>query len=219
LPRRSQPAVDVVVFDFDGTLVASRFVDEAAVAALVASDPAAAAGVETFWRHEGEPLVSRIELAWPGRTSEVLPLFERPEAPHRFPGITALLKELDRDGLLLAVVSSRRLAALHRGLDATGLGSHFPVVIGLDDVTTPKPSPEGLILALERLGVSPARGVFVGDSDHDVEAGRRAGVTVWRAAWGLPAAHPALAHPSGTLLLHRPAEVGEQLRRLTRPDV
>jgi beta-phosphoglucomutase-like phosphatase (HAD superfamily) len=50
------------------------------------------------------------------------------------------------------VVSSRRLAALHRGLAATGLGGHFPVVIGLDDVTTPKPSPEGLILALERLG-------------------------------------------------------------------
>jgi len=198
--------------------VASRFVDEAAVAALVASDPASAAGVETFWRHEGEPLVDRIELAWPGRTSEVLPLFERPEAPRPFPGITELLKELDRDGLLLAVVSSRRLAALHRGLAATGLGGHFPVVIGLDDVTTPKPSPEGLILALERLGASPARAVFVGDSDHDVEAGRRAGVTVWRAVWGLPAVPPAPAHPHGTLLLRRPEEVVEQLRRLGRPD-
>jgi phosphoglycolate phosphatase-like HAD superfamily hydrolase len=91
-------------------------------------------------------------------------------------------------------------------------------VIGLDDVTTPKPSPEGLILALERLGASPARAVFVGDSDHDVEAGRRAGVTVWRAVWGLPAVPPAPAHPHGTLLLRRPEEVVEQLRRLGRPD-
>jgi HAD superfamily hydrolase (TIGR01509 family) len=199
--------------------VASRFVDEAAVAALVASDPAAAAGVETFWRHEGEPLVSRIELAWPGRSSEILPLFERPEAPRIFPGIAPLLDKLDRKGLLLAVVSSRRLAALQRGLDASGLRSHFPVVIGLEDVTTPKPSPEGLILALERLGVPPAQAVFVGDSDHDVEAGRRAGVTVWRAVWGLPAGHPAPAHPDGTLLLRRPEEIGERLRRLARPDV
>jgi len=200
-------------------LVASRFVDEAAVAALVASDPAAAAGVETFWRHEGEPLVSRIELAWPGRSSEILPLFERPEAPRLFPGIAPLLNNLDRKGLLLAVVSSRRLAALQSGLDATGLRSHFPVVIGLEDVTTPKPSPEGLILALERLGVPPPQAVFVGDSDHDVEAGRRAGVTVWRAVWGLPAGDRAPAHPDGTLLLRRPEEIGERLRRLARPDV
>lgn len=199
--------------------MASRFVDEAAVAALVASDPAAAAGVETFWRHEGEPLVSRIELAWPGRSSEILPLFERPEAPRLFPGIAPLLNNLDRKGLLLAVVSSRRLAALQSGLDATGLRSHFPVVIGLEDVTTPKPSPEGLILALERLGVPPPQAVFVGDSDHDVEAGRRAGVTVWRAVWGLPAGDRAPAHPDGTLLLRRPEEIGERLRRLARPDL
>ena len=111
--------------------------------------------------------MSRIELAWPGRTAGILPLFERPEAPRRFPGIATLLRKLDREGLLLAVVSSRRLAALHRGLDATGLRSHFPVVIGLEDVTTPKPSPEGLLLALERLGAPPAQAVFVGDSDLD----------------------------------------------------
>jgi pyrophosphatase PpaX len=212
---RLQPAVDAVVFDFDGTLVASRFVDEAAVAELIAADPSAAAGAVTFWSHEGEPLVSRIELAWPGRSSEILPLFERPEAPRRFPGITDLLNRLDREGLLLAVVSSRRLAALRRGLDATGLRSHFPVVIGLEDVTTPKPSPEGLLLALRRLGVAPSQAAFVGDSDLDVEAGRRAGVTVWRAVWGLPVAHPAAVHPNGTLVLRRPAEVGERLERLT----
>jgi phosphoglycolate phosphatase-like HAD superfamily hydrolase len=61
--------------------------------------------------------------------------------------------------------------------------------------------------------------VFVGDSDHDVEAGRRAGVTVWRAVWGLPAGDRAPAHPDGTLLLRRPEEIGERLRRLARPDL
>ena len=214
-PPLHQPAVDAVVFDFDGTLVASRFVDEAVVAELVASDPAAAAGVETFWRHEGEPLVSRIELAWPGRAAGILPHFERPEAPRRFPGIATLLRKLDREGLPMAVVSSRRLFALHRGLDATGLRGYFPVVIGLEDVSRPKPSPEGLLLALGRLGVGPSQAVFVGDSDLDVEAGQRAGVTVWRAIWGLPAAHGAPVHLNGTLLLRRPEEVGERLEGLT----
>ena len=57
-----------MVFDFDGTLVASRFADEAAVAELIGSDPGAAAGAAVFWAHDGEPLLARIELAWPGRT-------------------------------------------------------------------------------------------------------------------------------------------------------
>ena len=139
-----------MVFDFDGTLVASRFADEAAVAELIGSDPAAAAGAAVFWAHDGEPLLTRIELAWPGRTDEILPLFERPDAPLRFPGIVALLGRLGRQGLSLGVVSSRRLAALDQGLRTTGLRHHFTVVVGLDDVAEPKPSPELRLLLASR---------------------------------------------------------------------
>jgi phosphoglycolate phosphatase-like HAD superfamily hydrolase len=202
--------VDAVVFDFDGTLVASRFADEAAVAELIGSDPRAAAGAAVFWAHDGEPLLSRIEMAWPGRTDEILPLFERPAAPRRFPGIGALLGRLGRQGLSLGVVSSRRLAALDQGLRATGLRRHFTVVVGLDDVAEPKPSPEGLLLALGRLGVGPSRAIFIGDTELDVEAGHRAGVAVWRAVWGLPLA-PLPGSADGTVLLHRPEEVGQLL--------
>jgi len=207
-----------VVFDFDGTLVASRSVDEAAVAELIGSDPAAADGAAVFWAHDGEPLLTRIELAWPGRTDQILPLFERPAAPRLFPGIGALLGGLSRQRLSLGVVSSRRLMALDQGLRATGLRRHFMVVVGLDDVAEPKPSPEGLLLALERLGVEPAHAVFIGDTELDVEAGHRAGVTVWRAVWGLPLAPPP-GSSDGTLLVHRPEEVRDRLRGLTRaPD-
>jgi pyrophosphatase PpaX len=204
-----------VVFDYDGTLVASRSGDEAAVAELVDADPGAAAGAGVFWQHDGEPLVTRIEAAWPGRTAEILRLFERQAVPPFYPGIAPLLQGLDRAGLLLAVVSSRRLAPLEASLDATGLRRYFRVVVGLDDVRDPKPSPEGLLLALRRLGVDAPRAVFVGDNDLDVEAGRRAGVTVWRAIWGLPPPHPVPASANGTVLLRRPEEVSERLEGRT----
>ena len=212
----SEPAVDAVVFDYDGTLVASRFADEGAVAELIAAHPDAAAGASTFWRHEGEPLLTRIELAWPGRVGQVLPLFERQAPPRRFPGITRLLDDLGRRGLRLAVVSSRRRVALEQSLRATRLGHHFAVVVGLEDVSRPKPSPEGLLLALRRLGVERSRAVFVGDSELDVRAGQRARVTVWRAAWGLPFLHPAAVHPNGALLLLRPEEVAQHLDGIAR---
>lgn len=208
-PPRAQPALDAVIFDFDGTLVATRSADESAVGALVAADPTAATGVATFWAHDGEPILRRIELAWPGRSAEVLPLFERQGQPRRHPGITRLLRELERRGLAMAVVSSRRRQALDQGLESTRLRPHFRAVVGLDDVREPKPSPEGLRLAMSTLGVTPDRTLYIGDNDLDVEAGHRAGVTVWRAVWGIPR-----VSPNGVVLLHRPADV---VRRLHLP--
>ncbi|MGO8686370.1 MAG: HAD family hydrolase [Candidatus Dormibacteria bacterium] len=205
-----------MVFDYDGTLVASRSADESAVAQLVEEDPSAAPGAAIFWGHDGEPLARRIELAWPGRVSEVLALFERQVQPARFPGVLRVVEELGRLRLRLGVVSSRRVVELERSLAATGLGRHFPVVIGLDDVGEPKPSPEGLLLALARLGVAPGRAVFVGDNQLDLEAGLRAGVTVWMAAWGPPLLDPLAESSNGTVLLRRPEEVIERLVGLGR---
>jgi pyrophosphatase PpaX len=210
-PRpNSKPAVVAVVWDYDGTLVASRFADEAAVAELIHREPAAAAGAELFWSHEGEPLLTRIELAWPGRGAEILPLFEGQASPRRFPGITGVLEALRRRGLPMAVVSSRRRPALEEGLADTGLRSFFRAVVGLDDVREPKPNPEGLLTALGSLGVSPDQAVFVGDSHLDIEAGLRAGVIAWRATWGV---QPVRESGAG-ILLRRPEEVIERLDRL-----
>src|SRR5438105_9508575 len=78
-----------VVWDYDGTLVDTRGADEAAVALLLEADPGAATGTEIFWALEGRPIIERIDLAWPGRADELLPLFDRPIPPRIFPGIVA----------------------------------------------------------------------------------------------------------------------------------
>ena len=41
----------------------------------------------------------------------------------------------------------------------------------------PKPSPEPILVACRRLGITPAEGIFVGDFEFDMLAGRRAGIT------------------------------------------
>jgi pyrophosphatase PpaX len=213
-PQRSASVVDAVIWDYDGTLVDTRGADEAAVAELIAGDPACAAGAELFWAAEGRPITERLELAWPGRVDEVLPLFDRLISPTIFPGIPKVLAELAGRGLRLAVVSSRRLVPLTWGLDACGLRGHFQTVVGLDCVAQPKPDPEGLLLAARRLGVSTTRAVYIGDRDVDVDAGRHAGMTVWRATWALPPALHAAASPRelaapGDVLLRLDGHVAE----------
>ncbi len=204
LPSSARPEIAAVIWDYDGTLVATRFADEAAVAELIRRDPAAAAGAEVFWATEGQPILERLELAWPGRVAEVLPLFDQRVRPHLHRGVRRVLDALRGRGMPMAVVSSRRREPLSWGLAACGLAPFFRVVVGLEDVSEPKPDPEGLLLAARRLGVAPSRAVYVGDSDVDVEAGRRAGMTAWRAAWAAP---PVAGVARSPLLVLHPAEV------------
>jgi HAD superfamily hydrolase (TIGR01509 family) len=199
---------DAVVWDYDGTLVDTRSTDEAAVRHIVAADAGAAEGAALFWSTEGRPILERIERAWPGRTADFLPHFDGDEPPRIFAGVRPLLRELRRRDMPLAIVSSRRLQPLLRGLASSRLRPFFDVVIGLDTVHMPKPDPEGLLLALERLGVPPTRAVVVGDRDVDLEAARRAGATGWRAAWSLGPLGPADRLPVD---LARPASVLERL--------
>ena len=208
LPGSARARFAAVVWDYDGTLVATRFADEAAVAELIRRDPAAAAGAEVFWATEGQPIIERLELAWPGRVAEVLPLFDQRVRPHLHRGVRRVLEELRRRATPMAVVSSRRREPLEWGLTACGLRPFFDVVVGLEDVSEPKPDPEGLLAATRRLGVAPSRAVYIGDSEVDVEAGRRAGMTAWRAAWAAP---PERGAPRAPFLLLHPGEVLERL--------
>jgi pyrophosphatase PpaX len=203
-----RPAIDAVVWDYDGTLVATRFADEAAVAELVHRDPAATAGAEVFWATEGQPIIQRLEMAWPGRAEEVLPLFDQRVRPHLHRGVTAVLDELRRRSVPMAVVSSRRREPLEWGLSACGLRPYFRAVVGLEDVAQPKPDPEGLLKAVRRLRTVPSHTVYVGDSEVDVEAGHRAGMTSWRAAWAAP---PSRDEPRAPFLLLHPREVLDRL--------
>ena len=68
-------------------------------------------------------------------------------------------------------------------LEAFRLRDSFDAVIGGDDVLNVKPDPEGILLALERMGISASESMMVGDSAADMLAGKRAGVITAAALW------------------------------------
>ncbi|HEX8724497.1 MAG TPA: HAD-IA family hydrolase, partial [Gemmatimonadaceae bacterium] len=71
-----------------------------------------------------------------------------------------------------------------RGLARVGLLDYMDTIVGADSTQRHKPDPEPVRVALERLGASADRALFVGDSVHDMHAGNAAGVTTVAALWG-----------------------------------
>jgi FMN phosphatase YigB (HAD superfamily) len=85
------------------------------------------------------------------------------------PGAVEAAHDLRKLGLEVAVVSNWDVE-LH-----VHLASLEAVVVTSADVGVAKPDPSPLLHALQRLGVSPARALHVGDSDADREAAAAAG--------------------------------------------
>jgi len=101
-----------------------------------------------------------------------------------FPGAVDTVAALEERGIGLAIVTSKHRRATLQGLELCRLTSHFHVVVTPEDVRAPKPDPEPVLLALRRLGVAPSEAIFVGDSPHDIVAGKAARVRTAAALWG-----------------------------------
>lgn len=182
--------LDAIVFDMDGTLIASHSVVPAAYRAAV--------------QECGGPERSDAEIiaGYPlGAPSALLAyLLDRPTTPAEidvyhthlarladratvYPGIADTLADIAaRVPIGLFTGASHRSAEIL--LDRVGLLGYFKVVLGGDQVARPKPSPDGVELACQRLGVAPGRAAYVGDSPLDLRAARASGAMAIAAAWG-----------------------------------
>mgnify|MGYP001222820266 FL=1 len=100
-----------------------------------------------------------------------------------YDGVVAEVRRLLAEGKVLGLVTSKMRGGALRGLRLAGIEDAFTVVVGSDDVTNPKPHPEPVRIALERLERTPDEAVFIGDSRHDLECGRAAGVATAAVLW------------------------------------
>ena len=87
-----------------------------------------------------------------------------------------LLSSLKQQGYKMGIVSTKMKASCEYGLQITNLEQYFDVVLGEDDVTVGKPSPEGIFKACELLNEGHDSCLYIGDSATDIMAGKNAGV-------------------------------------------
>ena len=110
-----------------------------------------------------------------------------------YPGIKVMLGKLKSRGFKLGVVTSKLRDSIFEGkrigciyeLNEVGIIDMFSVIVGLEDVNKHKPHPDGINLALNKLGSQPQDTLFVGDSAADIEAAHHAGCRSCLATWGI----------------------------------
>ena len=93
-----------------------------------------------------------------------------------FPETTKVLKTLKNSGVKLGIVSTKYRYRIKEVLDREFDKNFIDVVIGGEDVTAHKPSPEGLFLAIDQLNSDKNNCLYIGDSTIDAATAQTAGV-------------------------------------------
>lgn len=193
--------VRAALFDFDGTLADSFAAITASTNHVRTSYGLPELPESEVRRYVGYGLDNLMETLVP--VAPVAEAVARYRAHHQqimltetrlMPGVAETIPELARRGYRMGVCSNKRVEFTRQLVAAIGLGSHFPAVLGPDDVgQRPKPDPAMLLEGLTRLGVTAGEAVYVGDMAVDVQTAKAAGVPVWLVPGGAAGWDDALA--------------------------
>jgi phosphoglycolate phosphatase len=205
---------DLIVFDWDGTLMDSAGVIVASIQnaardmAIAAPDDAACRQIiglglteallqlfPDLPQAEHPRLVERYRHHYLGRDAEI-PLFA---------GAEGIVRELHAGDFLLGVATGKSRKGLDRVLSYTGLGPYFHATRCADECFS-KPHPEMLHQLMDELGASKERTLMIGDTSHDLQMASNAGVKALAVSYG--------AHDKEDLVAHQPLACIDTLEEL-----
>jgi phosphoglycolate phosphatase len=176
---------DLIVFDWDGTLMDStativRCIQAAAKdLGLPVPDNKATSYVI------GLGLQEAMEAVMPGLDAKSYPRMVERYRYHYlskdkgltlFDGVREMLSELSQQGYFLAVATGKSRVGLNRALDAADLLSVFDATRCADE-TFSKPHPAMLQELTRELGQDIRRTVMIGDTTHDLQMAINAGAS------------------------------------------
>jgi phosphoglycolate phosphatase len=205
---------DLIVFDWDGTLMDSAGVIVASIQ-NAARDMGIAVPDDAACRHIiGLGLTEALMQLFPA-----LPETEHPRLVERyrhhylgqdaeiplFAGADAVVRELHAADYLLGVATGKSRKGLDRVLGYTGLGAYFHATRCADECFS-KPHPEMLEQLMDELGARRERTLMIGDTSHDLQMAGNAGVAALAVSYG--------AHDKQDLLSHAPLACVDSIEEL-----
>lgn len=183
----------LVLFDLDGTLADTdlvviqtmiRFIDRYAPGKKVSlSELLAISGPpikDTLKRYFPKEDVSMLVKEFADVARDFYPKYAM-----AFPGAIALLKKLKASNIPVGIVTSKLRRNALITTQEIGIDGLYDLLISLDEVSSPKPHPEGILKALSHFKVSASETVFIGDTLYDYQAGLNANVATALVTWAL----------------------------------
>ena len=170
------------IFDLDGTLTntldsltysTNKTLEEMGLETITKDQCRSASGDTELKRiEEGMEVYSRI-------FGENCMYHVRP-----YDGVVQMLDSLKKKGIKIAVFSNKPHLQAIDVVESTFGKGYFDHIQGQSGEFPKKPDPEGLLWILDKLGVSPEEGIYIGDSDVDMKTGKAAGMFTVGAEWG-----------------------------------
>ena len=210
--------ITAILWDLDGTLLDTLEDLADSVNASLSANGMPGHSIEKIRSFVGNGMVKLIARAVPAGTSEaeetaVREFFKTHYAVHcndktkPYPGIPALLDDLKKAGVKMAVVSNKPDFATK---DLVGLyfGDCIGTAVGGREGVPVKPAGDMVRLALEELGVPAEKAVYIGDSEVDVQTAQNAGMRGIFVDWGFR--DESVLRQAGAQTV---AHTAEQLRR------
>lgn len=190
--RCPMPATTVVLFDLDGTLIDSVDLIRQSFRHMLRTHRGIEPSEEAWLAGLGTPLRMqfRAYTSDPAEIEAMLATYQEHNLANHdrmvtaYPGAVEAVRSLKTRGIKLGIVTSKLTKNAKRGISVGGFDGLFDTIIGADETTVHKPDPTPVLHALKQLGAKADQAVFVGDSPHDITAGRRAGTRTAAALWG-----------------------------------
>lgn len=174
-----------IIFDFDGTLADTRQSIIQTLQATLKELHLSEAEEEQIKNLIGLPLrdtfVQAGHIQDPDLLEKAIGIYREKypdislHSVRLFPHVKGTLKDLHRQGITIAIASSKGKDALSQLLQSLDIRQYITMTCGEQDVKNKKPAPDIVLKILSEIQTEPQDTLVVGDTTYDVIMGQNAG--------------------------------------------
>ncbi|KKQ95198.1 MAG: HAD-superfamily hydrolase, subfamily IA [candidate division CPR2 bacterium GW2011_GWC1_39_9] len=180
----------LIVFDLDGTLVDTTNLSRESFFGVVKNYGVDADALWPLYnKTNGLPFRERITMVMPefiSRADEILAGITASHIKNIKKMVTAypdIVETLEKIRIKKAILTSRVGESAFQIIKDI-LNHPFDYILTPEMTKLHKPNPEPLLELCARFRVAPSEAIFIGDTKHDIECGKRAGVATGAVTWG-----------------------------------
>ena len=184
--------IELVIFDFDGTLIDSKYDIASSVNLTLADLGLPVRSTEEIFGFVGDGIKQLLRLSVGegnhARYEEALAVFREHYLMHCldttqfYPGLERVFESLN--GCSKAIATNKSLEYTLRIVEGLGVKDWFAAIESPEESSDLKPDPGMLLRILGRLRIPTERAVLVGDSTNDVRAAQAAGMRSCAVGYG-----------------------------------